>query len=66
MKLPSPIRAYFDADKSNEGVALVHAFAPDAVVNDEGQVLRRSPGHRRVVARSESQVPARHRAVRDA
>ena len=37
MNLPSPIRAYFDADKSNEGVALVHAFAPDAVVNDEGR-----------------------------
>ena len=37
MKLPSPIRAYFDADKSNEGVALVHAFAHDAVVNDEGR-----------------------------
>lgn len=37
MNLPSPIQAYFDADKSNEGVALVHAFAPDAVVNDEGR-----------------------------
>lgn len=37
MNLPSPIRAYFDADQRNEGVALVHAFAPDAVVNDEGR-----------------------------
>ena len=32
-----PIQAYFDADKSNDGEALVQAFAPDAVVKDEGQ-----------------------------
>ena len=37
MNLPSPIRTYFDADESNDGEALIHAFAPDAVVNDEGQ-----------------------------
>ena len=37
MNLPSPIQAYFDADKRNDGEALVHAFAPDAVVKDEGQ-----------------------------
>ena len=37
MNLPSPIQAYFDADKSNDGEALIHAFAPDAVVKDEGQ-----------------------------
>ena len=37
MNLPSPIQAYFDADKGNDGEALVHAFAPDAVVKDEGQ-----------------------------
>ena len=36
MNLPSPIRAHFDADKSNDGEALVQAFAPDAVVGDEG------------------------------
>ena len=36
MNLPSPIRAYFDADKRNDGEALVQAFAPDAVVGDEG------------------------------
>ena len=37
MNLPSPIQTYFDADRSNDGEALIHAFAPDAVVNDEGQ-----------------------------
>ena len=37
MNLPSPIQAYFDADESNDGEALIHAFAPDAVVDDEGQ-----------------------------
>ena len=37
MNLPSPIQTYFDADTSNDAEALIHAFAPDAVVNDEGQ-----------------------------
>jgi SnoaL-like domain len=37
MNLPSPIQAYFDADSCNDGAALIRAFAPDAVVNDEGQ-----------------------------
>ena len=37
MNLPSSIQAYFDADKSNNGEALIRTFAPDAVVNDEGQ-----------------------------
>ena len=37
MNLPSPIRSYFDADRSKDGAALIHAFAPDAVVQDEGQ-----------------------------
>ena len=37
MNLPSPIQAYFHADKCNDAEALIHAFAPDAVVNDEGQ-----------------------------
>jgi ketosteroid isomerase-like protein len=37
MKLPSPIQAYFDADRSGNGDALIRAFAPDAVVEDEGQ-----------------------------
>lgn len=36
MNLPSPIQAYFDADHSSDGDALVHAFAPDATVKDEG------------------------------
>ena len=37
MNLPSSIQTYFDADKSHNGEGLIHAFAPDAVVNDEGQ-----------------------------
>jgi hypothetical protein len=37
MNLPSPIQTYFDADERNNGDALIHAFAPDAVVKDEGQ-----------------------------
>ena len=37
MNLPAPIQAYFDADRSHDGQALVHAFAPDAVLKDEGQ-----------------------------
>ena len=37
MKLPSPIQAYFDADRSSDGEALIRAFAPDDVVEDEGR-----------------------------
>jgi ketosteroid isomerase-like protein len=37
MNLPSAIQAYFDADSSNDGAALLRAFAPDAFVIDEGQ-----------------------------
>lgn len=37
MNLPSPIQTYLDADKRNDGKALIRAFAPDAVVKDEGQ-----------------------------
>ena len=37
MNLPSPIQAYFDADERNDGEALIHVFASDAVVNDEGR-----------------------------
>ena len=37
MDLPASIKSFFDADKSNDGEALIHAFGPDAVVNDEGQ-----------------------------
>lgn len=36
MTLPSPILAYIDADRRCDGAALVAAFAPDAVVRDEG------------------------------
>lgn len=37
MNLPPPVRAYFEADRECDGDALVHAFAPDAVVRDEGR-----------------------------
>ena len=37
MKLPTPVQAFFDADKTNDGDALVQAFAPDAVLKDESQ-----------------------------
>lgn len=37
MNLPSPIQTYFDADRRSDGVALIHAFSPDAIVTDEGQ-----------------------------
>ena len=37
MSLPSAIQTYFDADRSNDGAALIRAFAPDALVHDEGR-----------------------------
>lgn len=37
MTLPSPVLAYIDADKRNDGEALIDAFAPDAAVKDEGR-----------------------------
>lgn len=36
MTLPAPIEAYFDADGRGDAEALIQAFAPDAVVHDEG------------------------------
>lgn len=36
MNLPSPVQAYFEADRCKDGEALLQAFAPDAVVSDEG------------------------------
>lgn len=36
MELPSPIQAYFDADSRGDDLALAQAFAPDAIVEDEG------------------------------
>lgn len=37
MKLPSPIQAFFDAEKGAHDAPPLHAFAPDAVVTDEGE-----------------------------
>ncbi|MCW5735764.1 MAG: nuclear transport factor 2 family protein [Enhydrobacter sp.] len=37
MDLPAPIQAYFDADKATGHVAPTGAFAPEAVVMDEGR-----------------------------
>jgi ketosteroid isomerase-like protein len=36
MNLLFPIQTYFDADKRGDSDALIHAFAPDAIVRDEG------------------------------
>ncbi len=37
MKLPAPVQLFFDADKSADGSAPLPAFAPDAIVKDEGR-----------------------------
>ena len=37
MRMPSAVQAYFDANSTDDGAALVRAFSPDAVVHDEGQ-----------------------------
>ncbi len=37
MKLPAPVQAYFDADRAAAETAPTSAFAPDAVVKDEGR-----------------------------
>jgi len=37
MKLPAPVQTYFDADKTAGDAAPIDAFAPDAVVKDEGK-----------------------------
>ncbi|SDP38103.1 SnoaL-like domain-containing protein [Filomicrobium insigne] len=47
MHLPPAIQAYFDADKAHDGESLIQAFAPDAVVRDEGQLYA---GHQAIVA----------------
>ncbi len=47
MNLPSPIQAYFDADERSDGEALIQAFAPDAVVKDEGHTYA---GHQAIGA----------------
>jgi hypothetical protein len=44
MKLPPSIQAYFDADTTNDSEALILAFAPDAVVEDEGQLYSSHQG----------------------
>lgn len=36
MRLPDPIHAYFTARSLQDGDALAAAFAPDAIVHDEG------------------------------
>jgi hypothetical protein len=39
MKLPPPIGSYFEADQSIEAAAPLAAFADDARVKDEGEIL---------------------------
>ena len=65
MNLPSPIQAYFDADRSSDGEALIRAFAPDAVVEDEGRTYVGRQAISRVVERNEGEVSDRHRAAGD-
>jgi hypothetical protein len=47
MNLPSPIQAYFAADKQSDDEALIQAFAPDAIVKDEGHTYN---GHHAIGA----------------
>jgi hypothetical protein len=47
MKLPAPVQTYFDADKEVGDIALLEAFSPDAIVNDEG---RTHVGHDAIAA----------------
>jgi hypothetical protein len=47
MQLPHPVQTYFDADQRGDGAALMTAFAPDALVQDEGRSYR---GHDQIDA----------------
>jgi len=47
MQLPHPVQTYFDADQRGDGAALMTAFAPDALVQDEGRSYR---GHDQIEA----------------
>jgi ketosteroid isomerase-like protein len=47
MQLPHPVQTYFDADRRCDGAALMTAFAPDALVHDEGRSYR---GHDQIDA----------------
>ncbi|MBL4918915.1 nuclear transport factor 2 family protein [Szabonella alba] len=40
MNLPAPIRTYFTAVAPQDGAAFAAAFAPDAIVHDEGATHR--------------------------
>lgn len=48
MKLPAPVRAFFDADNGAPDATPLDAFAPDAVVEDED---RTHAGHEAIGAR---------------
>lgn len=47
MNLPSPLQAYFEADRDSEPARLLAAFGPDAVVLDEGRTYQ---GHDAIAA----------------
>lgn len=47
MQLPHPVQTYFDADQRGDRAALMAAFAPDALVQDEGHSYR---GHDQIDA----------------
>jgi hypothetical protein len=60
MKLPEPIRVFFDAETSAGAAAPVSAFAPDAIVKDEGRTY---VGHDDIEAWwNAAKVKYRHRA----
>jgi ketosteroid isomerase-like protein len=40
MQLPTPIRTYFTAEAPRDGEAFAAAFAPEAIVHDEGHIHR--------------------------
>lgn len=47
MKLAAPLQTYFEADKAGSDAAPLSAFAPDAIVTDEG---RTHAGHDAIAA----------------
>ena len=47
MEMPAPVHAYFDADQRGDGAALMTAFAPNALVKDEGRSYQ---GHDQIEA----------------
>lgn len=58
MNLPSPIRAYFEANARLDVSGMLAPFADDAVVQDEGGVFRGRGAIREWIERATVQVSA--------